>query len=46
MKTLLHLHLVDWSWRDFCVTNDDDDDSYPEGWPPQDLKAYIVCGVV
>jgi uncharacterized damage-inducible protein DinB len=38
-ETLLHLHLVDWSWRDFCVTNDADDDSYPEGWPPEDLAS-------
>ena len=38
-ETLLHIAIVDWSWRDFCVSMDDEDDSYPEGWPPEDLPS-------
>jgi uncharacterized damage-inducible protein DinB len=30
--------IVDWSWREFCIGNDDDD-SYPDGWPFPDLAT-------
>ena len=43
-ETLLHLHLTDWSWRDFCVTEDEEDDSYPDGWPPGDLASLHEFG--
>ena len=36
--TLLHMVIVDWSWREFCIGNDDDD-SYPDGWPFPDLAT-------
>jgi uncharacterized damage-inducible protein DinB len=36
--TLLHMLIVDWSWREFCIGNDDDD-SYPDGWPFPDLAT-------
>jgi len=29
--------IVDWSWREFCIGNDDD--SYPDGWPFPDLQT-------
>jgi uncharacterized damage-inducible protein DinB len=35
-ETLLHMAVVDWGWRESCIGNDDDD-AYPEGWPPSDL---------
>ena len=38
-ETLLHMLVVDWGWREFCVTKDDDDDSDPEGWPLPDRAA-------
>jgi uncharacterized damage-inducible protein DinB len=41
-ETLLHVLVVDWGWREFLIGNDDDD-SYPEGWPFPDLatiRAY------
>jgi uncharacterized damage-inducible protein DinB len=38
-ETLLHILIVDWSWREFCISMDDDDDSYPEGWPLQELES-------
>jgi uncharacterized damage-inducible protein DinB len=31
--------IVDWSRREFCLTGDDDDDSYPDGWPLPDLPS-------
>jgi uncharacterized damage-inducible protein DinB len=37
-ETLLHMVVVDWSWREFCIGNDDDD-SYPDGWPFPDLPT-------
>jgi len=37
-ESLLHVAIVDWSWRESCIGNDDDD-SYPEGWPPADLQG-------
>jgi uncharacterized damage-inducible protein DinB len=37
-ETLMHMVVVDWSWRDFCLGNDDDD-SYPDGWPFADLAT-------
>jgi uncharacterized damage-inducible protein DinB len=37
-ETLLHMVVVDWSWREFCIGNDDDD-SYPDGWPFPDLAT-------
>lgn len=37
-ETLLHILVVDWGWREFCTGNDDDD-SYPEGWPFPDLAT-------
>ncbi len=37
-ETLLHMLIVDWSWREFCIGNDDDD-SYPDGWPFPDLPT-------
>ena len=37
-ETLLHIVVVDWGWRDFCVRNVDDD-SYPDGWPFPDLDT-------
>jgi uncharacterized damage-inducible protein DinB len=36
--TLLHMVVVDWAWREFCIGNDDDD-TYPEGWPFPDLAT-------
>ena len=38
IETLLHMLIVDWSWREFCIGNDDDD-SYPDGWPFPDLET-------
>jgi len=38
IETLLHIAIVDWSWREACIGNDDDD-SYPDGWPPGDLQG-------
>jgi len=35
-ETLLHMLVVDWSWREFCIGNDDDD-TYPANWPFPDL---------
>ena len=40
-ETLLHMLIVDWSWREFCIGNDDDD-SYPEGWPFADLATITA----
>ena len=40
-ETLLHMVVVDWSWRDFCIGNDDDD-SYPDGWPFPDLATITT----
>ncbi|MEP6973209.1 MAG: DinB family protein [Actinomycetota bacterium] len=40
-KTLLHMLIVDWSWREFCIGNDDDD-SYPDGWPFPDLQTITA----
>ena len=37
-ETLLHMLVVDRSWREFCIGNDDDD-SYPDGWPFPDLAT-------
>ena len=37
-ETLLHMLIVDWSWRELCIGNDDDD-SYPDGWPFADLAT-------
>lgn len=37
-ETLLHMLVVDWSWREFSIGNDDDD-SYPEGWLFPDLAT-------
>jgi uncharacterized damage-inducible protein DinB len=37
-ETLLHMVIVDWSWREFCIGNDDDDD-YPDDWPFADLAT-------
>jgi len=42
LETLLHMLIVDWSWREFCIGNDDDD-SYPDGWPFADratIRAF------
>jgi uncharacterized damage-inducible protein DinB len=39
-KTSLHLLVVDWGWRDFCMGNDDD--SYPDGWPFPDLSTIVT----
>ncbi len=38
IETLLHMAIVDWSWRELCIGNDDDD-SFPDGWPPADLAG-------
>jgi len=40
-ETLLHMLIVDWSWREFCIGNDDDD-SYPDGWPFPDLATITA----
>jgi len=37
-ETLLHMLIVDWSWRELCIGNDDDD-SYPDGWPFPNLQT-------
>jgi len=37
-ETLLHMVVVDWSWREFCIGNDDDD-TYPDNWPFPDLAT-------
>ena len=37
-ETLLHMVVVDWAWREFCIGNDDDD-TYPDGWPFPDLAT-------
>ncbi len=42
-ETLLHVAIVDWSWRELCIGNDDDD-SYPEDWPPGVSKASVRSG--
>jgi len=38
LDTLLHMLIVDWSWREFSIGNDDDD-TYPDGWPFPDLTT-------
>src|SRR3954451_25228545 len=38
LETLLHMLIDDWSWREFCMGNDDDDE-YPDGWPEADLAT-------
>ena len=40
-ETLLHMLIVDWSWREFCIGNDDDD-SYPDGWRFPDLATITT----
>jgi uncharacterized damage-inducible protein DinB len=35
--TLLHMAIVDWGWREECIGNDDPD-SYPDAWPPENLE--------
>jgi len=44
-ETLLHMLVVDWSWREFCIGNDDDD-SYPDGWPLPDLQTISAFWTV
>ncbi len=40
-ETLLHMVVVDWGWRESCIGNDDDD-SYPDGWPFPDLATITA----
>ena len=41
-ETLLHMLVVDWGWRESLMGNDDDDDSYPDGWPFPDLPTITA----
>jgi len=43
LETLLHMLIVDWSWREFCIGNDDDD-SYPDGWPSPTVRRSARSG--
>jgi uncharacterized damage-inducible protein DinB len=40
-ETLLHIVVVDWGWREYCIGNDDDD-AFPDGWRFPDLETITA----